>query len=158
MGLSWRKYFLVAALICFTLQIVGAALSIGMALPAQATMGNVALSPTEASPMLVLKDFFTHGTALAPPLLLMTLFGLLCLIARLKGKPGVAGTLLLIILSLLFTFATLGEYANPDRFANMPGPVYLAMLILNQASIAAVILLGIAAIAVRRVRKSSVNF
>jgi len=153
-GLNWRKYFLAAALICFALQIVGAAISIGMALPAQATMGNVPLSPAEASPMLVLKDFVANGTALAPPLMLMVIFGLLIFVASRKGKLSVVGTLLLTILGILFTFATLGEYVNPDRFANMSGSLYLMMLIINQASIAGVIILGIAAIGIRR-RKSS---
>jgi len=154
-NINWKKYFMAASLLCFALQIAGAAISIEMSLPAQAAMGNVPLSPAEATPLLVLKDFVNHGTALAPPLMLMIVFGLLCFIAKRNGKVGMAGTLLLTILGILFTFATIGEYANPDRFANMPGPLYLAMLAINQASIAAVSLLGIATMAMQRVRKSS---
>lgn len=151
MQLNWKKYFMYASLICWALQIAGAVISIGLSMPAQATMGNLPLSPADASPMLVLQDFVFNGTALAPPLTLVIIFGLLCLLASRKGAAGTVGMLLLAILGILFTFAALGEYAQPDRFPHMPGFLYIALLLINQISITAVTVLGPAAVVAQRI-------
>ncbi|RAP73435.1 hypothetical protein [Paenibacillus montanisoli] len=142
MTMFGKKSFLTASLICLALQVIGVIISIVFAMPAQVAFGDQLLSPADATSATVAKAFLTNGTALAPPLMLMIIFALLLVAATRSGKWGTLGTFLLSLLGLLFTLATLGEYANPERFTLVSGNVYVALLLVNQASIAAVTILG----------------
>jgi uncharacterized membrane protein YGL010W len=153
MNMNWKKYFLTASLICLALQAIGVITSIVFAMPAQVAFGDNLLSPEDATSAIVAKEFLTQGTALAPPLMLMIVFGLLLLAARRTGRWGTVGTTLLALIGLLFTFATLGEYVNPDRFPLIAGEIYMTMLLINQASITAVTVLGVMTL-VTQIRKS----
>ncbi|KRF05549.1 hypothetical protein ASG89_20705 [Paenibacillus sp. Soil766] len=143
MNMNAKKSFITASVVCLALQIIGVIISIVLAMPAQVAFGDQLLSPTDATSATVAKAFLTNGTALAPPLMLMIIFALLLLAARRIGKWGTFGTALLSLLGLLFTFATLGEYNNPDRFTLVSGNVYVTLLLVNQASITAVTVLGV---------------
>ncbi|WP_210509199.1 hypothetical protein [Naasia sp. SYSU D00057] len=145
-----KRLFLSVALLSLVLQVVDALLSIAFALPAQVAFGDRPTAPADATPALVAEEFLTKGTALAPPLALMIAFAVFLLLASRKRIVGVIGTVLLVALSVLFTAATIGEYANPDRFPGFPGGVYLALLIVNSLVIAGVIVLGIASLVRRR--------
>jgi hypothetical protein len=63
--------------------------------------------------------------------------------ARRNKALGILGTALLSVIGVLFTFATMGEHTNPDRFPLVSGEIYTMLLILNQASSVAVSVLGI---------------
>lgn len=140
---NWKKGFLIASLACLFLQMAGAVISISLAMPAQVIIDHSILSPNDASQAIVAKEFILSGTALAPPGTMMIVFALFLFIASRRGVLGVAGTILLSLQGILFTFATMGEHVNPDRFPLMPGPIYTMLLSLNQASLVAVSALGI---------------
>jgi hypothetical protein len=48
---------------------------------------------------------------------------------------GAFGTCLLTLLSMLFTFATLGEYANLDRFPLISVKIYVTLMVLFNSAI-----------------------
>ncbi|HEY8590070.1 MAG TPA: hypothetical protein VIL55_11020 [Naasia sp.] len=141
-----KRGLLIAGLVSLAMQVVGAAISIGAALPAQVAFGDTLLDPADATPALVAQEFLTKGTALAPPVFLTIAFAVMLFLATRRRAAGVVGAVLLTVLSVLFTVATLGEYANPDRFPDFSSTAYLLLLILNQITITATILFGVAAV------------
>jgi hypothetical protein len=143
MKINWNKYFIRFAAICLGLQILGAVVSIAFSMPAQVVFGGSVLLPTNATPGLVAQEFLTKGTALAPPLLLTVIFCACLYLSMRKGALRVVGIILLIIIGILFTFATSGEYINPDRFPQMPGPIFLVNLVINNIFTIGISILGI---------------
>jgi hypothetical protein len=143
MKTNWKKYFIMSAAICLGLQLLGALISILFSMPAQVVFGGAVLSPTEATPPLVAQEFVSKGTALAPPLLLTVIYSVIFLLAKRNGLAGITGTTLLTIIGVLFTFATLGEYTNLDRFPHMPAPIFLVNLLINNIFTVGIALMGI---------------
>jgi hypothetical protein len=143
MKINWNKYFIRFAAICLGLQILGAVVSIAFSMPAQVVFGGSVLPPNDATPGLVAQEFLSKGTALAPPLLLTVIFAAFLYLALRKGALGVIGTILLIIIGILFTLATSGEYINPYRFPHMPGPIFLVNLVINNIFTTGISILGI---------------
>ncbi|WP_210479193.1 hypothetical protein [Naasia sp. SYSU D00948] len=141
--MTLRRAFLSVSLLCLILQVVGALLSIALAMPAQVAFGDAPTPPSAATPGLVAQEFLSKGTALAPPLAPMVAFAVFLLLATRARALGVIGTVLLVLLGILFTAATIGEYPEPDRFVGMPAAAYLALLLLNQVVVAGVVILGI---------------
>jgi hypothetical protein len=143
MKTNWKKYFIITAAICLGLQLLGALISILFSMPAQVVFEGPVLAPSEATPALVAQEFVTKGTALAPPLLLTVVYSVIFLLAKRNGPAGVTGTLLLTIIGVLFTFATLGEYTNLDRFPHMPGSIFLINLLINNIFTVGIAVMGI---------------
>jgi hypothetical protein len=150
MKVNWKNLFLKVAAICFALQFVGAIISIVFSMPAQVVFGGTALDPQDATPALVAQELLSKGTALAPPLFLTVLFGIMLFLASRKRVLGVIGTILLILVGFLFTMATTGEYANPNRYPNMPGAIYVFLLLLNSTFIIGTSLTGVLSLVFRR--------
>lgn len=158
MKVNWKYLFLKVAGICFGLQIVGAIVSIIFSMPAQVVLGGAALDPQDATPALVAQELLSKGTALAPPLLLTVLFGIILFLAHRKRVLGVIGTILLILIGILFTMATTGEYTNPNRYPNMPGAIYVFLLFLNSTFIIGTSLTGVLSLIFQRnVSKEKTN-
>jgi hypothetical protein len=154
-----RRNFLIVAAICLGLQILGGIISIAFSMPAQVAFGGDLTNPTHATPVLVAKELLSKGTALAPPLILTVVYSILLFFAQKKGALGVIGTVLLSIVGILFTFATMGEYVNPNRFPHMPGPLFLANLLINNVFTIGIAILGITTIIKHFLQKNkSINF
>lgn len=157
MKINWKKYFIMTAAICLGLQLLGAIISILFSMPAQVVFGGSVLSPSEATPALVAQEFVSKGTALAPPLLLTVIYTVLFFLAKRKGLAGVTGTILLTIIGILFTFATLGEYTNLDRFSHMPAPLFFINLIINNFFTVGISIMGIITLTSQFTKKKSIE-
>jgi hypothetical protein len=155
MKINWKKTFIVSAFVCLSLQIIGAVISIAFAMPAQVVFGDSVLSPDNATTAIVAKEYVSSGTALAPPVILTVVFTLFFLMARRNKAWGIIGTALLSLIGVLFTFATMGEHANPDRFPLVSGEIYTTLLLLNQASSVAVPVFGILLLVSQTVQRVS---
>lgn len=129
MTVKWKSLFNKISLVFFVATILGAVVSILLVMPGKLVIGD-SVAGKEPTMATVALAFVTEGTALAPPLHLMILFGLMFMLFRREDGWGVFGNIILILQGLLFTIATIGELPNPGRYPNMPGPLYVICLVI----------------------------
>ena len=104
------------------------------------------------APDHVLRDFWSHGTALSAPALFLVALGLLSMVAGRRGRLGSAATAIVIVLMVIGLVTGVLEPAL--RRALQGGfPLFerTGILILTAMSLAATLLVGI--VAVRHLRE-----
>lgn len=102
-------------------------------------------------PTQVFTEFFSRGTATAPPLLPLLFLGLGAVAVRRDGVLGVVGATLLTILGALFVIGGLGEIFAPDPITT-PRAVLLAAGLVAIGG-GAVLVTASSAVLVRRSRR-----
>ena len=102
----WRRRFLFVCGLLLILMVVGAIVSIAAGWPAQ--FGG------KGDPDEVASEFFSRGTALAPPFVPLLLFAIFVLLARRTDRWGTAAVIGTLLLSVVFIVGSLGEaFAEP---------------------------------------------
>jgi len=104
-----NRWLGLAAPVIFALMVAAAAVSLAARWPYQfGGHGNRAH---------MLADFLQSGTALAPPLFILIIFGVSAALVRRRDSWGTAGCVLLLVLSILMLAGSAGEalaQATPD--------------------------------------------
>lgn len=102
----WRRRFLFVCGLLLILMVVGAIVSIAAGWPAQ--FGG------KGDPDEVASEFFSRGTALAPPFVPLLLFAIFVPLARRTDRWGTAAVIGTLLLSVVFIVGSLGEaFAEP---------------------------------------------
>jgi MFS family permease len=129
----WRNRFQFTCFLLLILMVAGAIISIVADWPAQ--FGG------KGDPDEVASEFFSRGTALAPPFVPLLLFAIFVALARRADRWGtvaVAGTMLL---SIVFIVGSLGEaFAEPTP--HVPRVVLIASGIIGSLVSALVLVTG----------------
>ncbi|HJR44637.1 MAG TPA: hypothetical protein VJ927_03445 [Actinomycetota bacterium] len=88
-------------------------------------------------------EFFTRGTALAPPFVPLLLFAIFIVVARRTDRWGTAAVVGLILLSVVFIVGSLGEaFAAPTP--DVPRAALIGSGIAGAIASAAVLVTGVA--------------
>lgn len=102
----WRQRFLMSCTVLLVVMVVGVIVSIGAGWPAQ--FGG------QGDPDAVTSEFFTRGTALAPPLIPLVLFALCAFGARRDDRWATIATIGAVLLAVVFVIGSLGEAFTSD--------------------------------------------
>ncbi len=157
MKIDWKRIFITISLVTLLFQMINAVITIVLSMPAQVIIGDSILAPSEATPATVAKEFVLQGTALAPPLIQVIVFAIMSVLVRRTGGWSIFGTIILILQGILFTLASFGEYANPDRFALMPGYIHIVILFIFNLFTAALAVTGVLTLITYKKNKSPAN-